>query len=125
MPGSTTGPGISFKGRVDAGVKLLRIHCNEFENVSVTSTMQADARASCPRRWQIFRGGIFWRNWDTRRRDLLQHRHDRVPGGADRSFISRTDCGDDLSADRKLWNQLARSGKPLSTRARIRHRRTK
>ena len=34
---------------------------------------------------------------ERRRANLLQHSHDRLPGGAYRSLLPRPDCGDDLS----------------------------
>ena len=42
------------------------------------------------------------------RRNLLQHFDDRLPGGADRSVVSRPDRGHDLSADRQLRHERAR-----------------
>src|SRR5262249_61691404 len=71
------------------------------------------------RRRQIFRGRSIWRNRDAGWRDLFQHRDDRLSGGADRSVVSRADCSHDVSADRKLRDQLARWGEPGAARARL------
>src|SRR5436190_9752253 len=71
-------------------------------------TIARDARSSRPRRRPSFRRRIIRRCWHASRRALLQHFDDRLSGSADRSILSRTNCGNDLSAHWKLWDQCNR-----------------
>src|SRR5438046_7892467 len=128
-------PGFSLKGQSDEAFKRKTMQRKRFniltlrrfiavEIRSLTSTITRDARPARSRRWKIFRGRIIWRNRHPLWRDLFQHRDDRLSGSADRSLLSGPDRGHDLSANRKLRNQLARSGKPFAACPRIRDRRT-
>src|SRR5438034_6220088 len=128
-------PGFSLKGQSDEAFKRKTMQRKRFniltlrrfiavEIRSLTSTITRDARPARSRRRKIFRGRIIWRNRNARRRDLFQHRDDRLSGSTDRSFLSGPDRGHDLSANRKLRNQLARSGKPLAARPWVCNRRT-
>ncbi len=57
---------------------------------------------------RIFEGESFGATGTACRRGLFQHFHDRLPGGADRSVVSRANRGDDLSADRQLRHESRR-----------------
>ena len=50
-------------------------------------------------------GSVLRRDRDEDRRGLLQHRHDRLPGGPHRPLVPRTDRDDDGTADRQHRRQ--------------------
>ena len=57
------------------------------------------------------------------RRGGLQHEHDRVPGGADRSLLRRADRDDDVAADRELRRVGGRHRIERAARRRVHHAR--
>ena len=75
---------------------------------------QNEAGSYRSRRWAHLSRRKFRSARNDRRRDLFQHFDDRIPGGADRSFVSRSNCHDDLSADRQLWSERRWTEKAVS-----------
>ena len=59
----------------------------------------------------LFEGAVLRRRRRGRRGGRLQYRDDRVPGGADRPLLLRTDCRHDIPVDRKLSASNRRRGR--------------
>ena len=87
--------------------------CCEGRSRSPTGRPRGDGdrpRCSSSRTASAFRGhGVRGRGRDLRRGGV-QHRHGRVPGGADRPLVRRADRGDDLPASGQLRDERRRPG---------------